>query len=173
METLLEILKYTIPALIVLLACYIILKSFLENETSKQVNQIKQSNIKTLLPLKMQAFERYVLFLERILPENLILRVSRPEFTALQLKMTMIKSIREEYEHNMSQQLYISDSAWKQIKAAKEEMIHLINTCGSDLDDRASGTELAADVLKVATNKQALRVNEAILVLKNEFNEIF
>ena len=173
METLLEILKYTLPGLIVLLTTYIILKSFLENETEKQLIQLKQSNTKALIPLKMQAYERFVLFLERILPENLILRVSRPEYTALQLKMAMIKSIREEYEHNMSQQLYISDSTWRKIKEAKEEMIHLINTCGGDLDDRARGTELAADVLQVATNKKPVHVKEAILVLKNEFNEMF
>jgi len=173
METLLEILKYSLPGLIVLLATYIILKSFLENETQKQVNQLKQSNKKTLIPLKMQAYERFVLFLERILPENLILRVSHPEYTALQLKMAMIKGIREEYEHNMSQQLYISDNAWHKIKEAKEEMIHLINTCGGDLDDRAMGTALAAEVLQVTTNNKSLLVNEAILILKSEFNELF
>jgi len=173
METLLEILKYSIPGLIVLLASYIILKSFLENETIKQLNQLKQSNSKTLIPLKMQAYERFVLYLERILPENLILRVSRPEYTALQMKMAMIKGVREEYEHNMAQQLYISDDAWQKIKEAKDEMIHLINTCGGDLDDKAMGTALAADVLQIAANKRTLQINEAILMLKNEFNELF
>lgn len=173
METLLEILKYTLPGLIVLLTTYIILKSFLESETKKQVNKLKQSNTKTLIPLKMQAYERFVLFLERILPENLILRVSRPEYTALQMKMAMIKGIREEFEHNMSQQLYISDSTWQKIKEAKDEMIHLVNTSGGDLDDRARGTELATDVLQVATSKKPVHINEAILILKNEFNELF
>jgi len=122
METLLEILKYSIPGLIVLLASYIILKSFLENETIKQLNQLKQSNSKTLIPLK---------------------------------------------------QLYISDDAWQKIKEAKDEMIHLINTCGGDLDDKAMGTALAADVLQIAANKRTLQINEAILMLKNEFNELF
>ena len=76
----------------------------------------------------MQAYERLVLFLERMNPDNLVLRCYEPTMDSKLLKDVMVQNIRNEFEHNLSQQLYISNEAWALIKNAKEEMISTINT---------------------------------------------
>jgi len=173
METFLEILKYTVPALIVLIASFIIIRAFLENETRKQELKVKLSNSKTLIPIKMQAYERLVLYLERIIPNNLIIRVSRPDMNSMQLKAALIVNIREEFEHNMSQQLYISEKAWEVINNTKEEMIRLVNTSSSKVGETKSGQELAGAILEAYITNKDDQVKQALQYLKEEFNEAF
>jgi len=172
METMLEILKYTLPAIIVLLATFIIIRAFMENETKRRSSEIVQSGLKTMIPVRMQAYERLVLFLERTLPENLVLRSNRPGMKGFELKAEMIKNIREEFEHNMSQQLYVSEKAWALIGEAREEMIHLINTSGRGLDDKAGSREAAAAIMGEFLQRDNIKVKEAIRFLKKEFDDL-
>ena len=99
MNELLDILKYILPSLVVFVAVYFVLISFLENDSKKRIMEIKLANQKTITPIRLQAYERIVLFLERISPNNLILRVSRKEYNAFQLQSSLIKTIRGEFEH--------------------------------------------------------------------------
>ncbi len=113
MNTFLDVLKYTIPSLIVFATAYFILKTFIESEEKKRTLEIRTKNQKLITPIRLQAYERLTLFLERISPNSVILRVQKPNMTASQLQREMLNIIRTEFEHNLSQQIYISKQAWE------------------------------------------------------------
>ena len=134
-----EILKIILPSLIVMATSYFLIKSVLENDTKrKEVEEVHQSkqkymdvkmkNKELIMPVRLQAYERIVLFLERISPYSLIMRLHRPGMTVQQLQTELIRAIRDEFEHNLSQQLYMSSKAWGYVKTAKDETTKLVNT---------------------------------------------
>ncbi len=95
--------------------------------------------VKTITPIKLQAYERIVLFLERISTESLIMRTVKPGMTAQQLHSALIANIRSEYEHNLSQQIYMSNEAWEMVKNAKGTVIRIINNIATKLPPTATG----------------------------------
>ncbi len=128
---------------------------------------------KKLTGLTLQAYERAALFLERINPMNIVPRLLKPGMKANQLEMLLVSSIREEYEHNMSQQLYISDNAWELVKLAKENILNLINTSTASLKATATANELAREILTKSIEKEVVLLNKALSVLKQEMQKNF
>ena len=126
-----------------------------------------------ILPLRLQAYERIILFLERISPNNLIMRLNKPEMSSIQLQSSLIKTIREEFEYNLSQQLYISLKAWEMVKNAKEETIKLINVASGKIPETASAGELVKIIFDLALEKDRLPVDVAIDEIKKEIQKIF
>ncbi len=121
METIAEILKYVLPSLVVLATAYYLLKLFLDKEAEKTEIQMKSDLQKLSLPVRMQAYERLVLLLERIEPAGLLIRSNVPGMSAAQLQSELVQSIRSEFEHNLSQQLYVSTKVWEMVRNAREE----------------------------------------------------
>ncbi len=122
-------------------------RKFIENEQKKtilEIQKIQESEVrKVVTPIQLQAYVRLVLFLERMTPNNLVLRVFVPNMTTQLLKDVMIKNIRDEFEHNLSQQLYVSSQAWAHIKNAKEDMINTINSIQPSETETLSPTQFA------------------------------
>jgi hypothetical protein len=127
----------------------------------------------TILPLRLQAYERFVLFLERIHPSNLVLRLNSPELSALQLQSLLVRTIREEFEYNLSQQLYVSDNSWELIKNAKEETIAMINNACSGLPEEAHSADLVKSVFEMAVARGKLPVETALGEIKKELQKLF
>jgi hypothetical protein len=127
----------------------------------------------TILPLRLQAYERFVLFLERIHPSNLMLRLNNPDLTALQLQSLLVRTIREEFEYNLSQQLYVSGNSWDLIKNAKEETIAMINHASSGLPEEARSSDLVKTVFEVAISRGKLPVETALEEIKRELQRLF
>ncbi len=169
----LDILKYILPSLIVLAASYLILHTFLKGEHKKALTDLKLARQKTITPIRLQAYERMTLFLERISPQTLVMRVHDPKTSASQLQMTLLKTIRQEYEHNLSQQVYISDELWEEIKTAKEEMIKLVNTAMGKLNDNASSTELSQLIINMSVTGKKEPAKKALSILKKETRQLF
>jgi hypothetical protein len=172
MNDLLEILKYILPSLVVLASAYYLLKLFLENDQKKRDSDIKMAGYKILTPIRLQAYERLVLFLERISPESLIMRVHKPELSALQLQTTLILNIREEFEHNLSQQVYITSQAWELLRTAKEDMIKLVNTAAAKLNDNATAMELSQKIFELSLGDKII-TKKALEFIKNEIRQVF
>lgn len=102
-----------------------------------------------VLPLQLQAYERIVLFVERISPQNLISRVNQPGFTVLDMQLSMVSSIKSEYDHNVSQQIYVSQQAWEAVKTVKEQTISIINQIALKLPPDAPSIELNKQILEL------------------------
>ena len=134
--------------------------------------EIKASLHKDVLPLKLQAYERLTIFLERISPANLILRVHKNGMSARYLQNELVNAIRSEYEHNLSQQIYVSNTCWEVVKNAKEEMIKFVLTAGSKLDESSGGVDFSRLFLEIAGSVEKLPTSIALEVLKAELRQL-
>ena len=173
MDDFLEIIKLTIPGLLVLGATIFLVKKYLEANQRDKVYNLKANAQKEILPRRLQAYERMVLFLERISPNSLIMRVHKQGMSAKILQAELIKAIREEYEHNIAQQVYISPEGWNKAKTAKEEMIQLINISVTKVNNDSTGVELAQKIFEMATALGTLPTDSAIILLKKEIQKYF
>lgn len=170
----LEILKYTIPALVVLLTAYLVLKLFLDGERERKELEVRAARYKDSLPIRLQAYERLTLFLERITPTSLLQRVNKPGMSAYDLQRALIANIRIEFEHNLSQQIYVSPEAWLLIVQVKEELIGIINRVASELADDATGKDLARAILEYfIRTESAVPTQKALDILKSEVKKIY
>ncbi len=152
MDAFIEILKIILPAGAVFAAAYLIVKRFLDNDQKQRELDLKKSNQNLITPLKIQAYERIVIFLERIHPNTLVVRTNKNGYSAQQLHMELIKAIKSEYEHNLSQQIYLSPGAWEMVKNAKEEIMKLINISATKVAHDRSSNDLAMMILNITAN---------------------
>jgi hypothetical protein len=154
-------------------AVLIIIRYWFSMKKQPSGDTIRGEEQKIILPIRLQAYERIVLFLERISPNNLIMRLNQPEMSSLQLQSTLIKTIREEFEYNLSQQLYISLKGWELVKNAKEETIKLINIASGKIPETASAAELVKIIFDLALEQDRLPVDVVIDEIKKEIQKIF
>ncbi len=173
MDVLIEFGKILLPAGLVLYAMYLTMKSILQKEVEKRVMDYKIENSKIVMPIRLQAFERICLFLERIMPNNLVLRLNQTNLSAKQFRLILLNEIREEFNHNLSQQVYLSDRAWGMIKNSVEDVIALINTCSEKLDKEAKSVELAKEVFNEIERRGTDPVSGTLSLVKAEIREAF
>lgn len=173
MEVVLEILKYILPAGIVFVGVYFIMNNFFENEQRKTSLRLRNDDRKQVLPIRLQAYERIILYLERINLSNMVMRLHNNKMSAKDMQRQMLSTIRSEYEHNMAQQLYISSKAWKMVVTAKEENIKVINSCAEQLDKDASGMDLSRFILEVVGKSEKTPTEVAIEAIKREISYLF
>lgn len=168
MQALVELLKYTIPSLVVFATAFYLLKLYLDKESAKTATINKLDFQKNSLPVRMQAYERLVLLLERMEPAGLVLRTNMPGMTALTLQNSLVQTIRSEFEHNLSQQLYVSTTVWEMVRNAREESIKRINTAAMKLASDASSADLASIILLSDMDAETSAVKAAMDMLKSE-----
>lgn len=173
MEALFEVLKYTLPALIVMGTAYLILKTFIDDESKKRRIEYRTNNYKVITPIRLQAYERVILFLERISPDSLISRLNAPGLTNQKLQSDMLSLIRAEFEHNMSQQIYISNQAWEVTKSAKENIIKLINSAADGMNPTGPSIDLSRRILETLVQYDKLPNHSAIDFIKSEITQFF
>jgi hypothetical protein len=171
MSVFLELLKIIIPAGLVFAAAYFTIKRFLDHEKEKQGWQVKHENRTVIAPLRLQAFERLVLFLERSHPLQLILRIPHSSLNVRQFQLELITTIRQEFEHNLTQQIYISNGSWEIVKQAKEELIKLINLSAAQISIDKPAAELSQKLTYIISQlDKKLPSDLAIEYLKRELN---
>ena len=173
MDTLLEILKILIPAGAVFAATYFIVRTFLTNEQKRRDYELRKSQMNITTPVRLQAYERIIIFLDRIEPNNLVLRTNKAGMSVPLLHAELIKTIKTEYEHNISQQIYVSANAWHLVKTAKEETIKLVNISVTKVPENAKGQELAQVILHIASSVEKTPTQIANEFLKKEVAQHF
>ena len=169
----LEILKYVVPSLVVFLTVFYVLHSYFEDLERKRKFKSSLKNQKLITPLRLQAYERVILFLERITPESLIMRVSQSGMTSKQLQVEMLASVRAEFDHNLSQQLYLSNEAWEMVKNARSNTIKLINTASDQVHSDAPYIQLSTSILEMIMEMDKNPSSMAIDFLKEEVQKLF
>jgi hypothetical protein len=158
---------------IVFFTAFYVLKMFLDNENKRRNVEYNNQNLRLITPVRLQAYERIILFLERISPNSLILRLQVPGMQCLQLQMELLSLIRAEFEHNLSQQIYMSDNAWQVANSAKENIIKLINISAENVAKDAPAIELSRQILEQWANTNPSPVKTAVVFIKNEVNTLF
>jgi hypothetical protein len=170
----LELLKYTLPALIVFLTAYFLHTRYMNRDANLRAIEMKMKRDKEIVMLRLQAYERLALFLERINFAPVISRVRTPDMLSNELQYAIVKNIREEFEHNLSQQIYVSSNAWNLIVQAKEEMMKTVNLIGTQLPSEASSGQLINALFNGIQNAGApLPTEQALEFLKAECRELF
>ncbi len=172
MEAISDILKITIPGLLVLLTAWLMIRNLLKNDQDKRRQELVLQNSRTITPIKLQAYERIVLFLERISLESLLVRISTPSMSASQLHSALLTTIRSEFEHNLSQQIYMSPQAWEVVRNARSNMIKMINGEFEKMPEIATGMDFSRKLLEsvMALEKEPTRA--AIDYIKGEIGRM-
>lgn len=174
MEAIIELLKIILPAAAVFLAVFFLAQKYFKDEQNKRDHELKKATLNITTPQKIQAYERIVIFLERINPNSLVIRVNKHGYNSRQLHQELVHSIKSEYEHNISQQIFVSHNTWELVKTAKEEIIKLINISATKVPSDAPGNELAMMILNIAANVDKKLPNElALEYTKKEIAKLF
>jgi hypothetical protein len=168
MQALYDILKYILPSLVVLATAYYLLKIFLDKEAEKSQFQLRLDLQKISLPVRLQAYERLVLLIERIEPAGLLVRTNAPGMSARDLQSALLQSIRTEFDHNLSQQLYVSAKVWEVVRNAREESIRRINAAATQLPAEATSADLASLILIQDMDASQSVTKAALDLLKSE-----
>lgn len=172
METFLELLKIFVPALLVMLTAWLVIRNMLHDDQERRRQDLLLQTVKTVTPVRLQAYERVVLFLERITPESLIMRTARQDMTAQQMQSALVSGVRSEYEHNLSQQIYMSNEAWEMVKNARGTVVRLVNSVAAKLPPNATGEELSRMLLEEVMEMDSEPTKTAIAYIKSELARI-
>ncbi len=173
MDVVLEILKYALPAIFLLILCYLMLSNFMDNEEKRRLYFLKKETQKSALPVRLQAYERLSLFLERISPERLLVRVHSDNLNVREYQTLLTEAIRSEFEHNVSQQIYISDEAWKLVVNAKSATVGIINTIANEMNGKDNGLTLRKAILNKTMEMENFPTKGALRYLKAEVRKNF
>jgi len=170
---LLDIVKYTIAGSAVFFIAWFVVKEEIENAGRRKALELKKIAVETTLPLRLQAYERMVLFVERINPSSLLLRTHVPGSSVAESQQMLIAEIRNEFQHNITQQIYISQMSWSVISKLKEDTISLINNTAKAVPSDAPAVELSKLIL---TNMAAIGespYDSAITLVKEDLQHLF
>ena len=168
-----EVLFFLAPALLVFFTAYYLIKKFLDTEQRLKFAELKVTMQKDLLPLRFQAYERIILLLERISPNNLLTRVFVPGMNVAEFHKEILIAIRSEFEHNVTQQVYITNSAWATVRESRDELIKTINLAMAECNPGAAGVELSKKIFETMIQKNEFPIQKAIDQVKNEAHQLF
>ena len=172
MNLLFSVVILIITASSIILVVHAFLKKQIQKEVIYLQSELRKRNQEYFLPMRLEAYQRAILLLERIHPNSLVMRVHNPGLSAKALQIEFIKSIREEYNHNVAQQLFISSEGWNMIKNSKEDIIKLINTAGDQMNSNSTGLELSSKIFEMLSKLNQLSSEISVEYLKKEFQEL-
>jgi len=173
MELFRDVLLMMLPALLTGAAVLLIIRHYYLLGIQNQDKEYKTERLRLISPVRLQAYERMVLLLERMMPSQLIMRNVLPGTTASELQNSLVSNIRQEFDHNLSQQLYISSNAWSLIKNARESVISEINSAAEKLEKGAPATDLAQLLFQAEMMNDNSSLNIVLEYLKTEARQLF
>ncbi|MDO7171276.1 hypothetical protein [Mariniflexile sp. AS56] len=173
METnrLIDLFLFAIPSIITGIIAYHFFKEHIKNEDGKRRFLLKKELQVNALPMRLQAYERMVLFLERMAPSSLLIRIPPISSDKDAYESLIIQSIEQEYEHNLTQQVYISEKCWSIINASKNATIQLIRKANS-LEKTDTANKLREVVLTEMMDRRSPS-DAALSFLKEEVSDLW
>ena len=171
MTQILNYVSYLLPAIVVGIVAYYFFKGHIANEEGRRRYLVQKEAQSNLLPMRMQAYERLSLLLERIDPNKLLIRVKPFSDSIEKYETLLIQNIEQEFEHNVTQQVYVTPECWNLINAAKNATIHIIRQAVmNEKTDDADGLRefLLRNFMEEVTPSQ-----KALAYIKKEVGELF
>ncbi len=160
-----------VPTFIVGIIAYFFFKEHVKNEDHRRDHIISKGLQSEAMPIRLQAYERMVLFLERISPNKLLIRVSPLSEDKDQYENLLIQSIEQEYEHNLSQQIYVSDDCWNTINTAKNATIQLIRKAA--MSEKTNSADKLREVVLTELMEKIPPTNIALSFVRNEVSKMW
>ena len=168
-----EIIKFTLAGTGVLMVAFYLFKPYLENRDKLKILELKKATSAHILPLRLQAHERLILLIDRINPSNMLLRLNTTAHSAADLQNLVINEVRTEFQHNVTQQLYVSARVWQAVKRIKEDTLNLVRGAAAQLPAGASGLELGKTMLARLAQMEHDPYDIAASLIRNELEELF
>ncbi len=167
-----EILKYTLPALLVLIASVVAIWMLLKEERERRSFELRKKDRSVTTPIRLRGCERLALLLERISPEHLLMNTDISSLTVPQLQRQLLQTVRLEFDHNLSQQVYVSDETWAAIVLAKEETLRFINAAVAQLPPDSNSLQYAQFLITAYNTNGETPTQRALQLLKDEAREM-
>lgn len=173
-EFLLPIFQYSAAGIIIFFVGWYFYTSYADERNADKYLEMRKALLSQTLPLRLQAYERVILFLDRINPSNLLIRLNVPGMNVATLQQQILAEIRAEYQHNISQQLYINPKTWQIVERVKEDTVVLINNVVRSLPPDAPASELSKLVLTHLINLETDNpYQSAASLVKNDIQQLF
>jgi len=173
MEVVLQIALIIFPAGAVLLTTIFFLRKESSQELRSMQIEMKKQRQEFFLPNRVESYQRAVLLMERIHPNSLVMRLHNPGLPARALQAEFLQAIRDEYDHNVAQQLFVSIQGWQMVKNSKEETVKIINLAGNQMSAAATGMDLSAKIFEIVAEIGQLPTEITVDYLKRELQELF
>lgn len=173
MEALVELLKLTLPAAAVLYGMYLVVRGFVVRDLESRRQEVRGRSVETILPSRLQAYERICLLMERMSPQNLLVRVAPGGLPARDYQRLLLEEIRNEYNHNAAQQIYMSEEVWSLVRNSREDLVMTINEAASEISEEATGMDLARKIMERFISKPVDPMGHALLAVKKEIQQLF
>jgi hypothetical protein len=168
-----DILKYTVSGVGVVYIAFYLFKPYLDKSESIQILELKRTISNQTLPLRLQAYERVVLFIERINPSSMLLRLNGSADTAAELQAIIMNEVRSEFQHNITQQIYLSARVWAVVKRVKEDTLSVINNAVKALPADTSALELSKTILVHLSKLDDDPYEMALSLIRQDMEELF
>jgi len=165
-----QLFAFLLPAVVTGAVAFYFFRLHTNNEEGRRRFLLHKESQKNALPIRLQAYERMALFLERIAITSLVVRIGPKSTDKAEYENLLIRHIENEFEHNLSQQIYMSDECWNIIKAAKNATIQMIRKAGMSASDTAG--KLREDILNETMDKESPSVT-ALAFIKKEIGELW
>ena len=177
MEIAFQLALIIVPAGAVLLTAVFFMRKMAEKDlraTHSALNaELKKDRQEFFLPQRVDAYQRVILLMERIHPNSLVMRHNNPGLPAAAMQIKLLESIREEYEHNIAQQLFINAGTWDMVKKAKEETLKIIHLAGQQMEPTSTGMDLSAKIFEIVGEVGTLPSEIAVEALKKDVQQMF
>lgn len=158
----------TLSIIIAVLALLVALVALFGSKEKAAVAETEKPADPSTKPLKLQAYERLVILCERISLPNLISRVNQPDFSAREMQYMLTENIKQEFEYNASQQIYVSQSAWEAVRNLRDQSLLVINSIGKTLPADARANDLNKGLLEIIMNQDNAALHTLTLTTLNE-----
>tara|TARA_R110002049_G_scaffold309289_2_gene520233 strand:+ start:5883 stop:6404 length:522 start_codon:yes stop_codon:yes gene_type:complete len=170
-QRILDLFLYATPTIITGMIAYYFFKEHTKNEDGRRRFLLKKDLQVNAMPLRLQAYERMAIFLERITPAKLLIRVTPNSSDKEYYEALLIQSIEQEFEHNLSQQIYVSDKCWSIILAAKNATIQIIRK--ANLSEQTDTANKLREVILTEMMERRSPSDAALSFIKDEVSELW
>ena len=172
-----QVMMYTIPALVVLISVWIVMSKLFKDEEQKRLWELKKASQKEVSPTRLRAYERLVLVLERTQPEALVMGLSERlesagesliNLSVTKMQQELLRTVRLEFDHNLSQQVYVSDETWAKIIGARDEIAAFISSMAIQMPKDSTSMDYAKVLMTAYRNNGETPHQIALEALKDE-----
>lgn len=168
-----EVFKIVLPAFIVMMTAYLLFDRMLVNEDKRRKAELLKKHQSVVTPIRLRAYERLALLLERTHPSAMMIQVIQPGMSCIEAQSKLLSYIRAEFDHNLSQQIYVGDEVWEAIKAVHDNMIKLVNTTAQHFSPDEPATKMAEVIIRMYNELDENPSSVALSLLKSETHQLF
>ena len=170
---LLDILKFTLAGIGTVYAAFYLIKPHLDKTENLQLMELKKTISNQTLPLRLQAYERVVLFIERVNPASMLVRLHATGLSATELHSIVANEIRNEFQHNITQQVYVSSRTWAVVTRVKDDTLSVVTNAVKALPETATGLDLSRTVLAHLSHLQDNPYDIALQIVREDMEALF